>query len=179
MPDSQHHPDMRAIGVVGGGQMGSGIAEVCARAGRDVTVVETSPEAAGAAKTRIRKSLDRAVRHGRLAEDDRAEVEEHLRSAPPSVTSPTASCSSSRPSSRTQVKTTIFDELDRVVKSPDALLASNTSSIPHRARHRGRDCGLDVPGVPRPRVSAPPLLARMIDAGMLGRKTGHGFYPDN
>ena len=52
------------IGVVGGGLMGSGIAEVCARAGVDVTVVEADGEAARRAQGRIEKSLERGA--GRL-----------------------------------------------------------------------------------------------------------------
>ena len=59
------------IGVVGGGLMGSGIAEVCARAGVDVTVVEADDGAAERARARIEKSLDRGVRSGKLSADDR------------------------------------------------------------------------------------------------------------
>ena len=59
------------IGVVGGGLMGSGIAEVCARAGVDVTVVEADDGARGALRAAIEKSLDRAVRGGKLEQDDR------------------------------------------------------------------------------------------------------------
>ena len=55
------------IGVVGGGLMGSGIAEVCARAGVDVTVVEADTDAAERAQARIEKSLDRGVRSGKLS----------------------------------------------------------------------------------------------------------------
>src|SRR5215212_325962 len=53
------------IGVVGGGLMGSGIAEVCARAGVDVTVVEADDERAERSRAAIEKSLDRAVRGGK------------------------------------------------------------------------------------------------------------------
>ena len=57
------------IGVVGGGLMGSGIAEVCARAGVDVTVVEADADAVARAQARIEKSLDRGVRSGKLSAD--------------------------------------------------------------------------------------------------------------
>src|SRR5215218_3753166 len=53
------------IGVVGGGLMGSGIAEVCARAGVDVTVVEADDERSERSRAAIEKSLDRAVRGGK------------------------------------------------------------------------------------------------------------------
>ena len=59
------------VGVVGGGLMGSGIAEVCARSGVDVTVVEADDERAERSRAAIEKSLDRAVRAGKLEQDDR------------------------------------------------------------------------------------------------------------
>ncbi len=54
------------VGVVGCGLMGSGIAEVSARAGLEVTVCENNQAAAEAGMLRITKSLDRAVRSGKL-----------------------------------------------------------------------------------------------------------------
>ena len=59
------------VGVVGSGLMGSGIAEVCARAGLDVLVTEVDAAAAEAGQRRLAKSLDRAVTSGKLAEDER------------------------------------------------------------------------------------------------------------
>jgi len=53
------------IGVIGGGLMGSGIAEVCARAGVDVTVVEADAAGVERAQERIENSLDRAARSGK------------------------------------------------------------------------------------------------------------------
>jgi 3-hydroxybutyryl-CoA dehydrogenase len=58
---SQIPGGMSKVGVVGGGLMGSGIAEVSARSGRDVTVVESSAPAADAARARVEKSIDRAA----------------------------------------------------------------------------------------------------------------------
>ena len=58
---------MQKVGVVGGGLMGSGIAEVSARAGLDVVVVESSPEAAEAARGRMATSLERAESKGKIA----------------------------------------------------------------------------------------------------------------
>src|SRR5581483_5687444 len=59
------------VGVVGCGLMGSGIAEVCARAGLDVIVREVNQGALDAGRKRIEGSLDRGVRSGKLPEAER------------------------------------------------------------------------------------------------------------
>src|SRR3954471_7913420 len=66
------------VGVIGGGLMGSGIAEVCARSGVDVTVVEVDPDRAERSHEAIVKSLDRGVRAGKLADEDRAAALDRL-----------------------------------------------------------------------------------------------------
>src|SRR3712207_1680767 len=66
------------VGVVGGGLMGSGIAEVCARAGVDVTVVEVDEARAERTRGSIDKSMARAERSGKLSVDDRAAAQERL-----------------------------------------------------------------------------------------------------
>ena len=66
------------VGVVGCGLMGSGIAEVCARAGLDVIVHEVSQEVAEAGRGRLVKSLDRGVNAGKLTEQQRDEALKRL-----------------------------------------------------------------------------------------------------
>jgi 3-hydroxybutyryl-CoA dehydrogenase len=117
------------LGVIGGGTMGAGIAEVAARAGSTVLVLERDEEAADAAVARIEKSLARAVKSGRL--DDNASAEalgritvtttiedfadrELVIEAAPEILS---------------LKTEFFSKLDAIV-GPDTILATNTSSIP-------------------------------------------------
>lgn len=63
--------DIKRVGVLGCGLMGAGIAEVCARAGSDVVVVEMDDAAAAAGQARIIKSLDKAVAAGKLGEGER------------------------------------------------------------------------------------------------------------
>jgi 3-hydroxybutyryl-CoA dehydrogenase len=117
------------VSVIGGGLMGSGIAEVCARAGLDVTVVEADDERVEGARERIEHSLDRAVRAGKLEEGDRGDVTGRLAfsSSLEDVEGSDAAIEAiieSEPAKRE-----VFAKLDKLL--PDAeFLASNTSSVP-------------------------------------------------
>jgi 3-hydroxybutyryl-CoA dehydrogenase len=118
-----------AIGVVGGGIMGSGIAEVAARAGFDVIVRECDELTVHAAQRRLNSSLARAVRAGKLTEEEQAAALGHV-----SFTTDLADLADREAVIEAVVedereKVEIFTELGRIV-SPDCLLASNTSSIP-------------------------------------------------
>src|SRR5262245_66692456 len=70
------------VGVVGAGLMGSGIAEVCARADLDVLVAEIDDAALANGRRRIETSLARAVKAGQLPDDDRDRALEHLAFTP-------------------------------------------------------------------------------------------------
>ncbi|WP_255388981.1 3-hydroxybutyryl-CoA dehydrogenase [Pseudonocardia sp. EC080619-01] len=108
--------------------MGSGIAEVAARAGYDVRVVETSPAAVQAGVERLESSLRRAEKRGRIESADavleRLEVVEGLDALADRELVVEAIAEDE------EIKTGVFRELDRVVTDPGAILASNTSSIP-------------------------------------------------
>lgn len=118
------------VGVVGGGLMGSGIAEVCARAGRDVVVLEAGPEAAEAALGRITGSLERGVRSGKLTEADRDAALRGLRLTTDVAELADRELVIEAVLEDEAAKVAIFRQLDEVVTDPDAILASNTSSIP-------------------------------------------------
>ena len=118
------------VGVVGCGLMGSGIAEVCARAGLDVIVHEISQEVAEAGRGRLIKSLDRGVNAGKLTEQQRDEALKRL-----GFTTDLADFADRQLVVEAVVedeatKVAIFRELDRHVTADAAILASNTSSIP-------------------------------------------------
>jgi 3-hydroxybutyryl-CoA dehydrogenase len=118
------------VGVIGCGLMGSGIAEVCARAGLDVIVREIDQAAATSGRARIEASVDRAARAGKLTIDDRDAVLARL-----TVTTYLDDLADrdmviEAATENPDVKVALFTELDQVVKRPDAILASNTSSIP-------------------------------------------------
>ena len=122
--------DIVRVGVVGCGLMGSGIAEVFARAGLEVKVSEANGEALELGRTRLTGSLDTAVRRGKLAEAERDEALARI-----SFTTDLADFADrdlviEAVAEREDVKTAIFRTLDQVVERRDAILASNTSSIP-------------------------------------------------
>jgi 3-hydroxybutyryl-CoA dehydrogenase len=117
------------IGVVGGGLMGSGIAEVCARAGVDVTVVEADDEAAERSRARIEKSLDRGVRSGKLTAADHEAATERLAYSAALDDLEGADAAIEAIIEHEPSKRELFIRLDAIL--PDArFLASNTSSVP-------------------------------------------------
>ena len=117
------------VGVIGGGLMGSGIAEVCARSGVDVTVVEVDDARSDQTRAKIDKSLDRATRSGRLAEDDRAAAGERLAYTTRVEDLEGADAAIEAVIEDEQTKRELFLKLDEIL--PDAeFLASNTSSVP-------------------------------------------------
>lgn len=122
--------DIRFVGVVGCGQMGSGIAEVCARSGLDVKVAETTGEALEIGRTRLTNSLDRAAERGKITTQERDETLARLTFTTDLGEFADRDLVIEAVVENEQVKTEIFQVLDQVVTRQDAILASNTSSIP-------------------------------------------------
>jgi len=108
--------------------MGSGIAEVCARAGKDVIVVESGAERADAAAARIEASLARAEKRGKI--ESAAPIRERIRVVSDLEMLADRDLVVEAIVEDESAKTAVFRELDRIVTDPDAILASNTSSIP-------------------------------------------------
>ena len=118
------------VGIVGGGIMGSGIAEVCARSGLDVVLVEVDAGSAAAAATRTERSLGRAVERGKLEQPTADAALALLRCVPDFDALADRDVVIEAVVEQRDAKLAIFKHLAEVVTDPDAILASNTSSIP-------------------------------------------------
>jgi len=121
--------DIKTVGVVGCGLMGSGIAEVAARAGLDVMVTESSPAAAEAGMTRVANSMKRALTAGRLSETDHDAAWQRMSFGHQLDTMADCDLVIEAVAEDEAIKVDVFGRLDEVCK-PEAVLASNTSSIP-------------------------------------------------
>jgi len=116
------------IGVIGAGTMGNGIAQVCARAGYEVVMRDVADEYLQRGLAAIERSLQRDVDKARLAADEKRAISERIR--------PTSELNDLRDArfvieavnEDAGLKAQIFRALDEITK-PDAILASNTSSI--------------------------------------------------
>ncbi|MDX2356104.1 3-hydroxybutyryl-CoA dehydrogenase [Dietzia sp. PP-33] len=132
-PTREVTPDPGAItrvGVVGAGQMGAGIAEVCARAHVDVLVWESCRELTAAGRSRILTSLDRGVSSGKITRREREQAALRLRFTTDLGDFADRQLVIEAIVEDEAAKTAVFRELDEVVTDPEAVLASNTSSIP-------------------------------------------------
>jgi 3-hydroxybutyryl-CoA dehydrogenase len=118
------------VGIVGGGQMGGGIAEVCAKAGIDVVVVEMTDELADTSKAAIERSLGKALERGKIDEAGRDDALGNLSFATDLTSLVDRDFVIEAVVEDLDVKRELFQRIDEIVESPDAILASNTSSIP-------------------------------------------------
>ncbi len=121
--------EIAKVGVVGCGTMGAGICEVVARAGLPVAFVEVSPERVEAGLARIRSSLQRAVDKGKLDAAERDELLARITGDVSYDVIADADLVVEAVPEDLQLKQQTFAELDRVCK-PEAIIATNTSSLP-------------------------------------------------
>lgn len=137
---------VKRVGIVGSGIMGSGIAEVAAKAGFDVVLRSRAQASADAMVAGLEKSLARQVDKGKLSDDDRTAVLGRVRAV--SDLGELASCDLVVESivEDLAAKKHLFSELDRIC-GPSALLTTNTSTLPviEMAMETGRPekvCGI-------------------------------------
>jgi 3-hydroxybutyryl-CoA dehydrogenase len=119
---------IQTIGVIGCGLMGSGIVEVAARTGFDVIVSEANNDFLQAGLARIDKSLGRAVKKGKLSEDEMAAIKARITGVVGLDAFADVDMAIEAVSENTDLKRGIFKKLNEVTR-PDVILASNTSSI--------------------------------------------------
>ncbi|MFI6446722.1 3-hydroxyacyl-CoA dehydrogenase NAD-binding domain-containing protein [Kitasatospora sp. NPDC050543] len=120
---------VRKVAVLGAGMMGAGIAYACAKAGIEVLLKDVSAEAAERGKAYSAGLLDKAVARGRSTEAQREEL--LARITPTADAADLAGCDAVIEAvfENPELKHKVFQEVQEVV-APDALLCSNTSTLP-------------------------------------------------
>ncbi|MCD7442491.1 3-hydroxybutyryl-CoA dehydrogenase [Streptomyces lincolnensis] len=121
---------IKHVGIVGAGQMGRGIAEVCARAGVHVALCDVTEERARAGLAGIADSLLKAEKRGALTSEDRAQALTRVSVGDDLSRLSGADLVIEAAVEDERAKTALFRRLGEVVTDPAAVLASNTSSIP-------------------------------------------------
>jgi len=121
---------MERVAVIGCGLMGSGIAEVLARHGADVLIIERDNDAIASGQARIEKSLSRAVASGKLPEAEATTARGNLHFSDDFSLLADRELVIEAVAEDEDTKIEVFKKLDRFVTSPTAILATNTSSIP-------------------------------------------------
>ncbi len=116
------------VAVVGGGTMGNGIVHVCAQNGHDVTLIDLNADVLEKAVATIDKNLSRMVKKEKISEDDKVATLGRISTAESLDAAADADLAIEAVFESFEVKKAIFEKLDEVC-GPDAILASNTSSI--------------------------------------------------
>jgi 3-hydroxybutyryl-CoA dehydrogenase len=121
-------PDITTIGVIGAGQMGSGITQVGAMSGFQMRLVDVNPEQLMAAMAKVAQGIDRQVRKGQLTEAERQAALDRISSHDDVSALRDCELVVEAATENEQIKKAIFKELLLHLRK-DAIVASNTSSI--------------------------------------------------
>ncbi len=116
------------VGIVGAGQMGGGIAHVCALAGLQVTMVDAKAEALDKARATIGRNMDRQVAKGAVGADDKQAALERIHTGLDYAAFGNADFVIEAATEKEDVKRAIYKAVIPHLR-PDCILASNTSSI--------------------------------------------------
>jgi 3-hydroxybutyryl-CoA dehydrogenase len=116
------------IGVIGAGTMGNGIAQVAARAGYAVVLRDVTEQFLERGMTAISKSLDRDVQKSRLTAEEKGLIIDRIAATTELAALRDASIVIEAVTESLPVKAEVFEALDKIT-NPEAILASNTSSI--------------------------------------------------
>ncbi|GGY47669.1 3-hydroxybutyryl-CoA dehydrogenase [Parvularcula lutaonensis] len=120
--------DIKTIGVIGAGQMGSGIAHVFALAGYDILLHDVNEGAIGKAIENIEGNLGRQLKKGKISEDEKTAALARIK--PAAKLDQLSGCDIviEAATENSELKKAIFRELSEIL-NPDAIIATNTSSI--------------------------------------------------
>ena len=121
--------NIKTIGVIGAGQMGSGIAQVAAMKGFNVIMNDIKTEFIDRGLTAITKILNRNVDKGRMTADEKEAVLERIRTCVDLKDMEPADFVIEAATENEPIKFKLFQDLDEIC-APDVILATNTSSIP-------------------------------------------------
>jgi len=119
---------VKTIGVVGAGQMGSGIAQVAAQIGLDVILVDASADLAARARDKIGEVLAKVVAKGKMHAGDRTAILNAIKPTGSRSDLKAADIVIEAAPENLELKLQLFQELDKIC-GPDTILATNTSSI--------------------------------------------------
>lgn len=122
--------EIQRVGVVGCGVMGAGIVEVCARAGPNVVVAVSTVGSGRRGRDRLARSMSQGVRKEKLSEDERVAAMDRVTFTTDLVDLADRHVVIEAIREHEPTKVQLFTDLDKIVDSPDAILVSNTSSIP-------------------------------------------------
>ncbi|HEY8272270.1 MAG TPA: 3-hydroxybutyryl-CoA dehydrogenase [Pseudobdellovibrionaceae bacterium] len=125
---NKHIQDVRAIGVVGAGQMGNGIAQVAAQFGYHVVMVDVAMAALEKGLATISGSCDRLIKKASMTEAQKHELLERIKTSQDMAALKECDVIVEAATENVDLKLKIFKQLDEVAKAK-AILASNTSSI--------------------------------------------------
>jgi len=120
--------EIRKVGVVGAGQMGSGIAQVCAMNGYQVCLVDVNEEVLAKSLAGIRNRMERQVERKRMTKDDFERALANIKTATDYKSFADCDLVIEAATENEKVKREIFQRLIQVIR-PDAMIATNTSSI--------------------------------------------------
>jgi len=120
---------VKTLAVVGAGQMGAGIAQVAAQSGVTVVLVDMRAEVVASGLAGIRTQLERAVKKGKLSAEDAAAAMGRITGATSAKEAAHADFAIEAVTENEQVKKQVFQDLAAALR-PEAILATNTSSIP-------------------------------------------------
>jgi len=138
--------DIRTVGVVGAGLMGSGIVETAARCGYNVIMREVNEQLLDRGKQRMATSMQRAIDRGKMTEEDRNVAEARISATTQLSGLSGADLIIEAITENLDAKKALFAELDRIAK-PDAIIVSNTSSVSITALAAATDRPSQVAGL--------------------------------